>query len=312
MFWLIYSYFLNMKLSLDALQALDAIARHGSFAAAAKALHRVPSAVTYTIQKLEQDLDVSLFDRGGHRAELTEAGQELLREGRRLLDAAGQLECHVRQVAKGWEAELVIAVEGILPLEPVYALLRAFYAEHRETRIRISAEVLSGCWDALIDGRADLALGVSGDPPSGGGLRFEPLGELEFVFAVAPSHPLAAVAEPVLSAERARHRAVAVADSSRRLPVRSVGLLSGQHILTVPDMRAKLAAQAAGLGAGHLPAWMAQPEIEAGRLVTKQTEEGIQRANLFMAWRADHRGKAREWFRARLMETDWKARLLAE
>jgi hypothetical protein len=56
------------KLSLDALLVLDAIARKGSFAAAAEELHRVPSAITYTVQKLEQDLDVQLFDRSGHRA----------------------------------------------------------------------------------------------------------------------------------------------------------------------------------------------------------------------------------------------------
>jgi len=61
------------KLSLDALLVLDAIARKGSFAAAAEELHRVPSAITYTVQKLEQDLDVQLFDRSGHRARLTRA-----------------------------------------------------------------------------------------------------------------------------------------------------------------------------------------------------------------------------------------------
>ena len=57
-----------MKLSLDGLLVLDAIARKGSFAAAAEELHRVPSAITYTVQKLEQDLGVTLFDRSGHRA----------------------------------------------------------------------------------------------------------------------------------------------------------------------------------------------------------------------------------------------------
>lgn len=54
-----------MRLTLDALQVLDAIERRGSFAAAAEALFRVPSAITYTVQKLEQDLTVPLFDRSG-------------------------------------------------------------------------------------------------------------------------------------------------------------------------------------------------------------------------------------------------------
>src|SRR4051794_19052498 len=105
-----------MKLTLESLQVLDAIARKGSFAAAAAELFRVPSAVTYAVQKLEDDLGVALFDRGGHRAKLTPAGQELLKEGRHLLRAAGDLECRVKRVATGWEAELNIAYDDILPI----------------------------------------------------------------------------------------------------------------------------------------------------------------------------------------------------
>ncbi|MBI3067655.1 MAG: LysR family transcriptional regulator, partial [Betaproteobacteria bacterium] len=88
-----------MRISLDGLLVLDAIDRKGSFAAAADELHRVPSAITYTVQKLEQDLDVKLFDRSGHHAVLTPAGQELLKEGRHLIVAAADLEARVKRVA---------------------------------------------------------------------------------------------------------------------------------------------------------------------------------------------------------------------
>src|SRR6202171_1100466 len=103
-----------MKLSLEALQVLDAIDRKGSFAAAAEDLHRVPSAITYSVRQLEDGLGIELFDRRGHRAVLTDAGRELLAEGRRLLRAAADLECRVQQVAKGWESELRIAVDAIV------------------------------------------------------------------------------------------------------------------------------------------------------------------------------------------------------
>ena len=73
-----------MALTLDALQTLDTIVRKGSFAAAAAALGKVPSALTYTVRKLEGDLDVLLFDRRGPRAQLTPAGRELLDEGHRV------------------------------------------------------------------------------------------------------------------------------------------------------------------------------------------------------------------------------------
>src|SRR6185503_11552810 len=111
-----------MRLSLDAIHVLDAIDRKGSFAAAAAELHRVPSAITYSVKQLEEGLGIDLFDRKGHRAVLTEAGRELLAEGRRLLRAAADLECRVQQVAKGWESELRIAVDTVVGLDRLYGL----------------------------------------------------------------------------------------------------------------------------------------------------------------------------------------------
>src|SRR4030095_1000427 len=105
-----------MTLTLEALQLVDAIARRGSFAGAAQELGRVPSAVTYAVRRLEDDLDVLLFDRRGYRAQLTPAGQELLREGRHLLAAADELAERVRRVASGWEQELTLALDNVIPV----------------------------------------------------------------------------------------------------------------------------------------------------------------------------------------------------
>ncbi len=156
-----------MKLTLDALEVLDAIDRRGSFAAAAEELHRVPSAITYSVQQMEEALDVLLFDRRGHRAKLTEAGRELLEEGRHLLRAAADLECRVRQVAKGWEAELRIAVDTLIGKDKLFGIVVEFYEANTGTRLRFLHEVLGGTWDALASGRADMAIGASGEAPAG-------------------------------------------------------------------------------------------------------------------------------------------------
>jgi DNA-binding transcriptional LysR family regulator len=298
-----------MKLSLEAIQILDAIERRGSFAAAAAELHRVPSALTYQIQKLEQDLDALLFDRRGHRAALTPAGRELLNEGRNLLRAAGELEHRVKRLATGWEPELRIAVDAILSPDRLLPLLQNFYAEQSGTRLRLSTEVLGGSWDALVDGRVDLVIGLSGEVPGGGGCSFKPLGEVFFVFAVAPGHPLARADEPLGRDTLLQHRAVAVGDSSRRLPPRSAGLLSGQDVLTVPDMDTKLAAQLAGVGCGFLPTNLARPHIEAGRLVVKEVEEEKPQGLMGYAWRTQERGKALKWFLKQLENAQVRAAL---
>jgi len=301
-----------MRISLDALLVLDSIARNGSFAAAGEELHRVPSAITYTIQKLEQDLDVKLFDRSGHRARLTEAGEALLREGRHLLRAATDLECRVRHVATGWESELRIAVDDLVPIERLFPLLKEFYREQTGTRIRLTTEVLGGCWDAIIGGRADMVIGAPGDAPPEGLLAVEPIGSFEFIFVVSPDHPLAAAPNPLSAQEILQHRAVSAADTSRTLAPLTSGLLDGQDTLTVPTIRAKVAAQIAGLGAGYLPVLWAAPHIAAGRLVKKDIEGSKAMTNVYLAWHPRQAGKAGKWFIDRLRDKSVQQYVLGE
>ncbi len=302
-----------MKISIEALLALDAIERKGSFAAAAHELHRVPSALTYTIQKLEQDLDVLLFDRRGHRARLTAAGRELLSEGRHILRATGELEAHVKRVATGWEAQLRVAYDDVIPARAILGVARAFLQQECGTRVRLTAEVFGGCWDALTGGRADLVIGAPGDGPTGGGFTTHLMGEIEWAFAVAPDHPLAAAEEPLSPADMLVHRAIVVADSSRNLPPRSAGLLTGQGTLTVHDVGSKLLAQQMGLGIGHLPRTLAEREAAAGRLIIKSTSETRARSPLYLAWPSRHRareGRALAWWIKQLQETGWLERAL--
>ena len=300
-----------MKLTLDSLTVLDAIDRRGSFAAAAEELYRVPSAISYTMQKLEQDLDTAIFDRSGHRAKLTPAGKTLLAEGRRVLLAAHELEGQVKRIATGWETELRIAVDTIIPMTSLLPLVKEFYFEHATdddnpnegTQVQLQHEVLGGTWDALISNRADLVIGASGDGPAGGGYTTSPLGEFNMVFAVAPHHPLAAADEPISSTEIMKHRAIAIADSSRQLAPRSIGLLTGQAVLTVPDMTSKLQAQIDGLGVGYLPQYWAEEAIARQQLIVKSVEAAPNKAACFIAWRSDNKGKALKWFIKNLTQT---------
>lgn len=289
---------MSLKLSIEALEVIDAIDRKGSFAAAAESLYRVPSALTYTIKKLEDDLGVTLFDRSGHRALLTEAGQELLKEGRFLIDAAQALESRVKRVATGVETDITIAVSDLFTMQPILTILESFYTQGFGTRIKLIREVFGGSWDALQTGRADLSLGAPGDAPIGSAFSTHLLGQCEFVFAVAPHHPLASVAEPLSSYDIVQYRAVAAADSSRNLPPRSSGILSGQDILTVPDMATKLQAQIAGIAVGYLPQPMAAQAAAQGMLRIKQVAEPKPLAPIYLAWRQQRMtdmGKSMQW-----------------
>jgi len=300
---------MSLRLSLEALQVLDAIERKGSFAGAAAELHRVPSALTYQMQKLEQDLDVPLFDRRGHRAALTPIGRELLNEGRHLLRAAVELECRVKRLASGWETDLRIAVDASACFTPVLDLVERFYDENHGTRIRLIREVLGGTWEALTDNRADLIIGATGDGPPGGGFSSHVLGEIEWAFVVAPDHPLANEQEPISREACGLHRVVAVADSSRRLPARTSGVLGGQDVITVDDLETKIDAQRRGLGCGFLPLYAIRDALKRGELVRKEVEEEKPAAVARYAWRTGESGKALKWFAKALDDKALRAAL---
>jgi DNA-binding transcriptional LysR family regulator len=300
-----------MRLSLESIQVLDAISRRGSFAAAAGELHRVPSAITYSIRQLEEGLGVELFDRSGHRAVLTEAGRELLEEGRRLLQAAAALECRVQQVGKGWESELRIAADTLVSLDKLYGIVGEFYEKGSGTRLRLSREVLAGTWDALASGRADLVIGASGDAPAGRSFSARALGRVPMAFVAAPFHPICRETQPLPPTAVQSHRAISIADSSRQLPLRTVGLLSGQDVLTVPSLEANAAALVAGLGVGFVPRWVAEREARSGTLRILEVEGTRPAADLYVAWRAGEAGKALAWFTARLQDPRVSAELLS-
>ncbi len=312
----------------EALTMMDAIARSGSFAAAARLLGKVPSALTYNVRQLEDALDVLLFDRRSRQATLTAAGRELLEEGRHLLEQMDAVASRVKRIATGWETQLGIAVDDVISRPTMLDLCSAFYAECAvqartvraaqppadaatapPTRLRLRTEVMAGTWEALVTGQADLAIGVGTGREVPSGVTVKELGTVPFCFAVAPHHPLAKAKEPLADGEIVRHRAVAVADSAHRLAPMTVNLLAGQDVLTVSDMQAKIDALMLGVGCGFVPAPMARAAIAAGRLVAKPVQRAQPTARLGYAWRISQRregarktepGLALRWWLGRL------------
>lgn len=281
-----------MTLSLDALQVLDAIARRGSFAGAADELDRAPSAISYSIQRLEEETGCLLFDRSGRKAQLTAAGELVLARGRDLLNAANSLSAQARSLETGWETEITVALDAIHSPELLWPLVRRFDEAAPHTTLRIISEVLGGSLEALLEGRAAIAVAVLGErlPP---GIRSREVGRVRFVYVASPTHP-AADAGRLEADDLARYRAIAVADTARHQPARSTRLAAHQPVLTVSDFYAKISALEAGLGIGTLPEHFTGPLLADGRLVLLDAEPSPWQ-KVQMAWRVDRAGKALRW-----------------
>jgi DNA-binding transcriptional LysR family regulator len=217
----------------------------------------------------------------------------------------------VRRVASGWETQLSISVEDILSAPTMFELVQAFCGVRVDakgvegsagpaTRLRLRTDVLAGTWEALVSGQVDLAIGVSGEYANPGGIELRPLGDCPSSTAWRRTTRWP-VPGPLEDAQLVHHRAVAVADTAQRMTPITVNLLPGQDVLTVSaSMRAKLEALLRGLGCGFVPEPLARAQLDAGRLVQKETARQAPVARLHYAWRAERGalglGRALQWW----------------
>jgi DNA-binding transcriptional LysR family regulator len=293
-----------MKINLEVLIILDALDRQGSFAAAAAELYKTPPALSYMVQKLENDLNVVLLDRSGHRAKFTATGRLMLEKGRKLLRAAQSLEQQAHYVEKGWESELTIGLDALFPFELLLPLIKEFYRDHHLTRLRFSHEVLAGSWESLIQGCADIVIGAIAPPTTQSGYAFSPMGSLHYRFCISPDHPLAQAAEPLSADVIRQHRAVVVRDTSRINGPQNLHVLQEQDTLTVFDFQSKLQIQLAGLACGYLPDYLAAPYLASGKLVVKQVENKSNFNTAYLGWNESANGLAALWWREKLLSCD--------
>ncbi|MCA6221376.1 LysR family transcriptional regulator [Photorhabdus antumapuensis] len=280
-------------LTLESLRVMDAIDRRGSFAAAADELGRVPSALSYTMQKLEEELDVVLFDRSGHRTKFTNVGRMLLERGRQLLEAADKLTADAEALARGWETHLTIVCEALVPASSLFPLVGKL-AQKSNTQLSLLTEVLAGAWERLETGRADIVIAPDMHFRASAEINSRQLYSITNVYVASPDHPIHQEPEPLSDVTRVKYRGIAVADTARERPVLTVQLLDKQQRLTVSSLEDKRRALLAGLGVATMPYPMVEQDITEGRLRVIGSEYSHD-TNVIMAWRRDNMGEAKSW-----------------
>lgn len=297
-------------LSLEDLELLEAVRVTGSLSRAADRLGKAASTVSYAARQLEERLDALLFDRAGYRIALTPAGLLLAEQGAQLHAQARRLTDRVKQVARGWESELRIVTDELANIDALLPLVSDFDTLNSGVGLRITHEVLGGTWEALLDHRADLVVAATNEPPAMAHLQWFELAQLEWVFAVSPRHPLAGEPQPLSTEAISAHRHVVVADTSRLAMARSYGVQANQERLALPSMRAKIAAQVAGLGVGWLPLEKVRSHLEQGTLVALSTQDPREPNQLFVGWHSHRAGPALQWWVEKLRNPRLVAPLL--
>lgn len=292
-----------MKLSLEACEVLDAIDRKGSFAAAAAALFRVPSTITYTVQKLEEDLGIMIYRREGRRSILTPAGKVLLEQGRELLKAAQCIVETAKQVDSGWESKINIALDTIYNIDEFYEVLEEFYKLETGVEVSLTEEVLAGSWDAIVESRADLVIGAPYPEINTQGIKFEEIKVADWQFVVGKKHPLLEYDLPLSEDDTEPFHSIIIGDSSKKLPPMTHRFFDKQTILRVATMEQKISAQVKGLGVGFLPTHRIINQLETGKLVSLPIAKDAPLTSLFIGWRINNKGRAIRWFIDKLRES---------
>lgn len=259
------------KVTLEQWRMLKSVVDAGGFAKAAEIVHKSPSTINHAVQKLQQQLGVAVLEVRGRRAELTAAGEALLRRAEHLLDEARAVEDLAEVLGSGIQTELSIAVDQIVPSAVVIDCLHEFSNSFPATRVQVHETVLGGGPALLEEGRVDLLVGA--EIPAN--FLAEPLGQVRMVCVAHPAHPLALRMGPPLSIRDLRKsRQVVVRDSSEQHDA-DAGWLDAEQRWTVSHVETALRIVHAGFAFGWLPECVVRDALDSGTLVVLDLEAGV-------------------------------------
>jgi DNA-binding transcriptional LysR family regulator len=261
------------KVSLEQWRSFVAVVEGDGYAPAAEAVHKTQSSVSYAVQKIEQQLDVRLFEKQGRKAVLTAAGRVLYRRGKHLLEQAQALERGAEELGPDWEPELRIAVEIIFPTWALLESLQRFGQERPQTRVQLYETVLGGGDEALMERRVDLAV----TPHIPQGFAGDPLLRVRFVAAAHPDHPLHQLGRPATLDDLRVQRHLVVRDSAQQHTRDGGGWFGADQRWTVSNKATQIAAACSGMGFAWFPEHAIRTELEQGRLKPLPLREGSER-----------------------------------
>ncbi|MFV8981812.1 LysR substrate-binding domain-containing protein [Serratia fonticola] len=298
-----------MLISDEALRVVHLVAKYQSITTAAEHLNKVPSAISYTVKKLEESFGVELFLRKGRYIELTPAGEYFIQHSKTILNDLDALRRNTALIHSGVEQELTIAVNNIIPRSAIVEFVCAFEQAFPSTRITIDTAVYNGCWDALYGKRANLVIGAPHAVPSTEGIVSESIGHLEWDFVVGPQHPLAIQVQPLQNSELRQYPAICIRDTAVNFVPQQAWLLEGQKPMFVPDFATAIELIQRNVAIGYVPHHLALPLLNAGSLVKKPMQEHKHATQIFFAARSDGMGKVSRWCMDYLLAPAFRARL---
>lgn len=182
----------DIPFTLDQLRILKAIASEGSFKRAADTLYVSQPAVSLQVQNLEKQLSVPLFDRGGRKAQLTEAGHLLLSYGEKIITLCQETCRAIEDLQNLQGGTLIVGASQTTGTYLLPRMIGQFRSQYPEVSVQLQVHsTRRTCW-GVANGQVDLAI-VGGEVPAElqETLKVIPYAEDELALILPVSHPLA-------------------------------------------------------------------------------------------------------------------------
>ncbi len=146
------------SLNLDQLRAFVEVVERGSFTAAAKELNLSQPAVTHQVHELEQRFKVTLLERLGKRAYLTEAGEKLIEHARHLLEEDSRTRLTMRRFDDGWLGRVRIGTSMTVLMYLLPPILRKLKTDHPQLELVLKGGLTKTTLEMLKTNALDLGL----------------------------------------------------------------------------------------------------------------------------------------------------------
>ena len=182
----------DLPFTLDQLRILKAIAQEGSFKRAADSLYVSQPAVSLQVQNLERQLDVPLFDRGGRRAQLTEAGHLLLSYGDKILSLCQETCRAIEDLQNLQGGTLIVGASQTTGTYLLPKMIGLFRQKYPEVAVQLHVHSTRRTAWSVSNGQVDLAI-IGGEIPTelAESLETVPYAEDELALILPTSHPFA-------------------------------------------------------------------------------------------------------------------------
>ena len=274
-------------MTLEQFRILKAVVESGGVNAAAKKVHKTQPAISNAIHRLEAELGVSLFAREGYRLQLSADGEALYSQIDRILQNIETLQATAQHLATGNEPELKISMEVLTPITCMSAILLELGQQFPATRFSLSADVMRGALEKLVDGDVDIALGPK---------LIEQPDLLSVYICTIKTVPVAAplyVQQPkgvvLKKSDMSTYTRIVIPENTKQNQTKKIVAPDGAREIFAADFTMKKQLSVAGLGWGFMPLHLVEAELAEGSLVQLDIADMLcQHIDIF-AFRKSHR-----------------------